>query len=113
MLRSGLQVEELEHRWDDIRWLHHRLPSSLNGTMEHTQGVWLLSLKGNETTCDHGRCKLLPDGSLNFSRVQTEDSGNYMLEMFYKNGTVRPKRDFELQVEGESTSPETQTNTMI
>lgn len=103
MLPSGLQVEELKLRLDDIRWLHHRL--------EDRKEVRLLALKRNETTCVHRRCELLRNGSLHFTTLQTKDSGNYTLEVFYKNGTVRTKRDFELQVEGESMSRETQTNT--
>lgn len=102
MLPSGLQVKEAELRWDDIKWIH-RSP-------QRRQDAMLVSLKRNMTTCEHGRCELLTDGSLNFSRVQAEDSGTYTLEVFYKNGTVRKKTDYKLRVEGESTTAETQTN---
>ncbi|KAF3697489.1 hypothetical protein EXN66_Car013169 [Channa argus] len=111
LLPSGLRVEEMEHRWDDIRWIHR--PLEKNGSsFEHRRGElargmtkqsWdarVVSLKRNLTTCDHRRCELLRDGSLRFSKVQTEDSGIYSLEVFYKNGTIRMKKDFQLRVEG-------------
>lgn len=117
-LPSGLQTEEMALRWDDIRWFHHQLgnrticPSRDCEQLRRTRReIRLLSLKKNVTTCVHGRCMLLNNGSLRFSIVQAEDSGKYTLEVFYENGTARTKKDFELQVEGESMSPETQTNT--
>ncbi|XP_067380215.1 uncharacterized protein [Channa argus] len=127
LLPSGLRVEEMEHRWDDIRWIHR--PLEKNGSsFEHRRGElargmtkqsWdarVVSLKRNLTTCDHRRCELLRDGSLRFSKVQTEDSGIYSLEVFYKNGTIRMKKDFQLRVEGliiaESQRTENETDYM-
>ncbi|XP_067380216.1 uncharacterized protein [Channa argus] len=122
LLPSGLRVEEMEHRWDDIRWIHR--PLEKNGSsFEHRRGElargmtkqsWdarVVSLKRNLTTCDHRRCELLRDGSLRFSKVQTEDSGIYSLEVFYKNGTIRMKKDFQLRVE-ESQRTENETDYM-
>lgn len=81
LLTSDLQG--LKHR-HDIRWTHPHL---------------VMSLKNNVTTCHHGRCELLSDGSLRFSRVQTADSGSYSLEVFDENGKRLMKRDFMLRVE--------------
>ncbi|XP_055370692.1 uncharacterized protein LOC114869118 isoform X2 [Betta splendens] len=80
----------LEHGWD-VRWTHPHL---------------VLSLKNNMTTCHHGRCELLSDGSLRFNRVQIKDSGTYRLEVFYENGTQQMRKDFLLHVEaaGDSSS---------
>lgn len=70
----------MEHRWD-VRWTHPRL---------------VLSLKRN-MSCN-GRCELQRDGSLRFSRAQVEDSGNYILEVFYENGTQLMRREFVFRV---------------
>ncbi|XP_034088108.1 uncharacterized protein LOC117556723 [Gymnodraco acuticeps] len=71
----------------DVRWTHPDL---------------LVSLKNNVTACPHGRCQLLHDGSLRFSRVQPGDSGNYSLQVYEEDGTRVLRRDFLLLVEGES-----------
>lgn len=73
----------IQHSWD-VRWTHLHL---------------VLSLKKNMTTCHHGRCELLSNGSLRFSRVQTEDSGNYSVEVFHENGTRLMRTHFLLRVE--------------
>ncbi|KAK2852069.1 hypothetical protein Q5P01_008345 [Channa striata] len=103
VLPSGLHVEETEHKWDDVRWSHRpQLSPEKNGTTQswdHRQFILVVSLKRNMTTCEHRRCELLSNGSLRFSRVQTEDSGIYSLEVFYENGTMRIKTDVRLTVE--------------
>ncbi|XP_026166089.1 uncharacterized protein LOC113132319 isoform X2 [Mastacembelus armatus] len=81
--QSDLPSLGLEHRWD-VRWTHPHL---------------VLSTKNNQTRCDHGRCELLSNGSLRFSPVQIEDSGNYSLEVFDEEGKRLLKKDFLLQVE--------------
>lgn len=67
----------------DVRWTNQKL--------------WV-SLKNNVTTCYHGRCELLADGSLRFSRAQSEDSGRYRLQVFDRRGTRVQEMNFELQV---------------
>lgn len=84
MLASGLQGDP-RARGYDVRW---------------TQIPHLL-LNWNRSTCSHGRCSMLPDGSLEFSRLQTQDSGNYTLEVFDKTGSRLQTKDFLLQVTGE------------
>ncbi|XP_026214318.1 uncharacterized protein LOC113161041 [Anabas testudineus] len=84
----GLQMGTKEHEWD-VRWNHNKQ---------------LLSLKTNNTKCHHGRCELLRNGSLRFSRVQTEDAGNYSMEVFFENGTRLIRRDFVLRVQAAGTS---------
>lgn len=81
-LSSNLTGAGLTHG-QDVRWTHLNL---------------LLSLNKNFTTCHHGRCELLSDGSLRFSRVQTEDSGSYRLQVFDKRGKRLQDKDFVLQV---------------
>ncbi|XP_027129587.1 uncharacterized protein LOC113744387 isoform X3 [Larimichthys crocea] len=58
----------------------------------------LMSLKKNMSSCHHSRCELLKNGSLRFSRVQAEDSGNYSLEVFDEDGQLLSKSDFLLIV---------------
>ncbi|KAG7237499.1 hypothetical protein INR49_032248 [Caranx melampygus] len=77
----------VESGWD-IRWTH--LPDLV------------LSLSKNMTRCHHGRCELLNDGSLKFSQVQADDSGNYSLEVFNQTGKVQVKTDFLLSVDDTS-----------
>lgn len=60
----------------------------------------LMSLKKNMSSCHHSRCELLKNGSLRFSRVQAEDSGNYSLEVFDEDGQLLSKSDFLLIVKG-------------
>nr|XP_024659634.1 uncharacterized protein LOC101482828 [Maylandia zebra] len=83
MLASGLQGDP-RARGYDVRW---------------TQIPHLL-LNWNRSTCSHGRCSMLPDGSLEFSQLQTQDSGNYTLEVFDKTGSRLQTKDFLLQVTG-------------
>ncbi|XP_034033448.1 uncharacterized protein LOC117516727 [Thalassophryne amazonica] len=85
VLMSGLQRAR-PMLVQDVRW------SSL---------TLLVSLKNNRTQCHHGRCELLSDGSLNFSRISPDDAGEYVLEVFDENGKRVLKRRFELEVEGE------------
>ncbi|XP_067348225.1 uncharacterized protein [Channa argus] len=89
LLSAGLMIGRMKQRWDDVRWTHRHL---------------VVSLKKNMTRCHHGRCELLSDGSLRFSRVHTEDLGNYSLEVFDEDGTLLMKRDVFLRVEGGETS---------
>ncbi|KAK1875187.1 Translation initiation factor eIF-2B subunit gamma [Dissostichus eleginoides] len=56
LLTSDLQLQLKQ----DVRWTHPDL---------------LVSLKNNVTACPHGRCQLLRDGSLRFSRVQPGTQG--------------------------------------
>ncbi|XP_074514421.1 uncharacterized protein LOC141782225 isoform X3 [Sebastes fasciatus] len=81
-------LPELKPR-QDARWTHLHL---------------VMSRENKVKTCHHGRCELLSDGSLRFSRVQTADAGNYSLEVFDENGKRLIKRDFLLRVEGDSSS---------
>ncbi|XP_076744927.1 uncharacterized protein LOC101482828 isoform X2 [Maylandia zebra] len=87
MLASGLQGDP-RARGYDVRW---------------TQIPHLL-LNWNRSTCSHGRCSMLPDGSLEFSQLQTQDSGNYTLEVFDKTGSRLQTKDFLLQVTDRSSS---------
>ncbi|XP_071362447.1 uncharacterized protein [Trachinotus anak] len=87
--------EMMQHRWD-VRWTH---PPHL-----------VLSLKTNVTTCPHGRCELLSNGSLKFSRVQTEDSGNYSLQVFDQSGKRQVWTDFLL---GVAESPHTDNKWLL
>ncbi|XP_034008654.1 uncharacterized protein LOC117500064 [Trematomus bernacchii] len=80
LLTSDLQLQLKQ----DVRWTHPDL---------------LVSLKNNVTACPHGRCQLLRDGSLRFSRVQPGDSGNYSLQVYEEDGTRVLRRDFLLLVE--------------
>ncbi|TKS83450.1 hypothetical protein D9C73_017562 [Collichthys lucidus] len=74
----------------DFRWTHPHLGA--------------MSLKKNELLCHHSRCELLKNGSLRFSHVQAEDSGNYSLEVFGEDGQILSKSDFLLTVNGSSSS---------
>ena len=85
LLSSDQLKTRTEDRWD-IRWTHLHL---------------MVSLNKNVTTCQHGRCNLLSDGSLRFPMVQPEDAGNYNLEVFHRNGTILMRTHFLLRVEGE------------
>ncbi|XP_044078476.1 uncharacterized protein LOC122888279 isoform X2 [Siniperca chuatsi] len=86
--RSGeavlLTSRAVLQRSQDARWTHHHLA---------------VSLRNNRMRCQHGRCELLSNGSLRFSRLQTADSGNYTLEVFDESGKRLMKKDFELRVE--------------
>ncbi|KAL7390325.1 hypothetical protein ABVT39_018875 [Epinephelus coioides] len=86
LLTPPLQTQRNRH---DVRWTHPRL---------------VMSLKNNVTKCHHGRCELLSDGSLSFSRVQSDDSGSYSLEVFDQDGTRLLRKDFLLTVEDPSSS---------
>ncbi|KAK9537072.1 hypothetical protein VZT92_006808 [Zoarces viviparus] len=86
LLSSNLQV--LRSR-QDIRWTNTHL---------------VMSLRTNVTTCHHGRCELLSDGSLRFNHVQTEDAGSYSLEVFDEDGKLLMKKHFLLRVEDTSSS---------
>ncbi|XP_041808742.1 uncharacterized protein LOC121617611 isoform X2 [Chelmon rostratus] len=88
LLNADLQEVGVRHR-PDVRWTHPHL---------------VMSLKSNVTTCHHGRCELLKNGSLRFGRVAVADSGNYSLQVFDEDGTRLKTRDFLLIVEAESSS---------
>ncbi|KAM3600757.1 uncharacterized protein V6R79_002141 [Siganus canaliculatus] len=88
LLTADLQGAGLE-RPMDIRWTHVHM---------------LVSLQNNLTACVHGRCVLLSNGSLSFSRVQSSDSGTYSLQLFDRHGLILKRTDFLLQVEGGSGS---------
>ncbi|KAM4545850.1 uncharacterized protein PAE49_018303 [Odontesthes bonariensis] len=77
------------------------LPSGQpRGDVRWTQQNLLLTR--TTTRCHHGRCELLSDGSLRFSRLQAEDTGNYTLEVFDEAGNKKEKKVFVLQVTGET-----------
>ncbi|XP_042370695.1 uncharacterized protein LOC121964557 isoform X2 [Plectropomus leopardus] len=76
-------------RRQDVRWTHPHL---------------VMSLRNNVTACHHGRCRLLSDGSLSFSRVQSEDAGTYSLEVFDEDGRRLLRRDVLLTVDDLSSS---------
>ncbi|XP_041808743.1 uncharacterized protein LOC121617611 isoform X3 [Chelmon rostratus] len=88
LLNADLQEVGVRHR-PDVRWTHPHL---------------VMSLKSNVTTCHHGRCELLKNGSLRFGRVAVADSGNYSLQVFDEDGTRLKTRDFLLIVEESSSS---------
>ncbi|XP_023136764.1 uncharacterized protein LOC111575713 [Amphiprion ocellaris] len=79
------------------------LPTQLQGDVRWTHRHLLLR-KNQTSACLHGRCELLRDGSLRFSRVQTGDGGNYTLEVFDEGGKLLHRKDFLLQVEDVSSS---------
>ncbi|XP_038144271.1 uncharacterized protein LOC119785610 [Cyprinodon tularosa] len=90
VLPSGLKSQRMA-KTRDVRWTHANL------------------LLNNRTTkCHHGRCQLLQDGSLSFSKVQEEDSGIYMLEIYDQQGTMKERKVFHLQVQVTSQSPSSQ-----
>uniref|UniRef100_UPI0037E912FC uncharacterized protein n=1 Tax=Semicossyphus pulcher TaxID=241346 RepID=UPI0037E912FC len=84
-----LKGAEPEHR-GDVRWTHEHL---------------VMSLKNNMTACHHGRCVLQSDGTLMFTRVQSEDAGRYILEVFDEEGRRLTRECFQLTVEGVGQSP--------
>lgn len=90
-LRSDLTEAE-QKRLYDLRWKHASL---------------LLVLKDNMTKCQDGRCMLLPDGSLSYSRTETQDSGEYSMQAFDKDGKRFKTREIFLRVE----SSKSQLNT--
>eukprot|EP00066_Takifugu_rubripes_P020233 XP_011609499.1 PREDICTED: uncharacterized protein LOC105417452 [Takifugu rubripes] len=87
-LLSGLTEAEQKHL-HDIRWTHSNL---------------LLVMKNNMTKCNDGRCELLADGTLSFSRTETQDSGKYLMQAFDKDGKRFKAKEIFLQVNSESTS---------
>nr|XP_020446854.1 uncharacterized protein LOC109955244 isoform X2 [Monopterus albus] len=86
LLTSDWLKGRMENR-GDIRWTHPRL---------------VLSTKNNWTTCDHGRCQLLSNGSLTISQIQSEDSGKYSLEVFDEEGQRLQREHFLLRVKEDS-----------
>ncbi|GAA6228317.1 uncharacterized protein LOC108873623 isoform X3 [Lates japonicus] len=87
---SGLRGR-MNHEWD-VRWTYNNQ---------------MLSLKSHKMTGHDGRCELLSDGSLRFSQVQAEDSGNYTVEVFDQDGKRLTWMNFQLKVQG---IPQTLTN---
>nr|XP_046266528.1 uncharacterized protein LOC124070567 isoform X2 [Scatophagus argus] len=85
LLTSALHEKEL----NNIRWTHSHL---------------MIYPKNNRTKCPHGRCELLSNGSLRFSRVHTNDSGRYRLEVFNQEGKILDAKDFLLMVDNVSSS---------
>ncbi|XP_068187328.1 uncharacterized protein si:ch211-274k16.2 [Antennarius striatus] len=83
LLSSDLQEVELGVI-TDIRWTHPHL---------------LISLLSDDRKCHHGRCELLRNGSLRFSRVQTADSGNYKLQVFDASGMRVKVKQYQLEVD--------------
>lgn len=81
-LFSGLTEAEQKHL-HDIRWIHSNL---------------LLARKNNMTKCNDGRCELLADGTLSFSRTETHDSGKYSMQAFDKDGKRVKAKEIFLQV---------------
>ncbi|XP_041864507.1 uncharacterized protein LOC121654436 isoform X2 [Melanotaenia boesemani] len=86
VLPSGQQSRTVENR-GEFRWTHLHL---------------LLNKK--TTRCHHGRCELQSDGSLRFSQVQVQDSGNYTLQVFDEAGNMKVKKTFLLQVQDTTTT---------
>lgn len=78
----------VNNKWD-FRWT--QLPSQL------------LTPKNNNRTCGGGRCELLRNGSLRFSRVQTADAGNYSLQVFDEGGKRKMDKVILLRVESRDT----------
>lgn len=68
----------------DVRWTHHSL---------------VVSVKNNVTTCPHGRCELMADGSLRFSRVLAADEGIYWMQAFDEHGNRVKTTDVQLLVD--------------
>ncbi|XP_030010142.1 uncharacterized protein LOC115433074 [Sphaeramia orbicularis] len=81
-LTSDLQELGVE-RIQDIRWTHLHL---------------YLHNNTQKTGCD-GRCELLNDGTLSFSRVESIDEGSYIQEVFDRKGKRLKKTEFILRVE--------------
>lgn len=88
-LSADLTKAERE-RLHDLRWQHP------NGQ---------LILKDNMTIGDGGRCELLADGSLSFSRTETQDSGKYFMRAFDKDGTRIKTKEILLQVNSGKSQP--------
>lgn len=88
-LLSGLTEAEQKHL-RDIRWIHSNL---------------LLALKNNMTKCNDGRCKLMADGTLSFSRTETHDSGKYLMQVFDKDGKRFKAKEIFLQVNSGKSQP--------
>lgn len=87
LLLADLQEGGLKPGYD-VRWTNPGL---------------MVSLKNN-ILCKHGRCELLKNGSLRFSRVETADSGNYSMEEFDGEGKLLKKTNVLLRVEDSSSS---------
>lgn len=88
-LLSGLTEAEQKHL-DDIRWTHSNL---------------LLALKSNMRKCNDGRCELLADGTLSFSRTEMQDSGQYLMQAFAKDGKRLKAKYIVLQVDPGKSQP--------
>lgn len=84
-IRLGSDLTEAEQKLlHDLRWKHANL---------------LLVLKDNMTKCHTGRCTLLPDGSLSYSRTETQDSGAYTMMAFDKDGKRFKMKEIFLRVD--------------
>ncbi|XP_036071139.1 uncharacterized protein LOC112142862 isoform X3 [Oryzias melastigma] len=81
LVLSPDHLEGVEDGWD-FRWTHAHLV-----------------LHNLTTVCPHGRCERLKNGSIHFSRVQPEDSGNYTLDVFDQQGKWKAGARFLLQVD--------------
>lgn len=78
-------------------------PDHLEGVKEGWDFRWThshLVLNNRTTECPHGRCELLQNGSVSFSQVLLEDSGNYTLEVFDDRGIRKNRTRFLVQVDG-------------
>ncbi|XP_036071138.1 uncharacterized protein LOC112142862 isoform X2 [Oryzias melastigma] len=84
LVLSPDHLEGVEDGWD-FRWTHAHLV-----------------LHNLTTVCPHGRCERLKNGSIHFSRVQPEDSGNYTLDVFDQQGKWKAGARFLLQVDDSS-----------
>lgn len=73
----------------DVRWTHRNL---------------VVSVKNNMTMCHHGRCELMVDGSLRFSRILAEDEGKYWMQAFDEHGNRVKTTDVQLLVDPGGTS---------
>ncbi|XP_023818614.1 uncharacterized protein LOC105355665 isoform X2 [Oryzias latipes] len=82
-------------------------PDHLEGVKEGWDFRWThshLVLNNRTTECPHGRCELLKNGSVRFSQVLLEDSGNYTLEVFDDKGIRKNRTRFLVQVDVSSGS---------
>ncbi|XP_051250809.1 uncharacterized protein LOC127360411 [Dicentrarchus labrax] len=97
LLTSNLKEVELKNI-SDVRWTHPQL---------------VVSLKRNNTICPNRRCELLKDGSLRFSRVQTDDSGHYNMSLFDEEGNNMKMTYFRLVVEDRSSSSSSSRSVVV
>lgn len=62
-------------------------------------------LKNTGTGSSGERCQLLANGSLSFSRTETQDSGRYLMRAFDKDGKQIRRKEILLQVRSGESQP--------